>query len=227
MKEEKPSDPVDEIPIKPLDKAKDPFADAYPPGQGPPTNLDDLPMKPLNKSKDPFADAYPPGQGPPEDVSQEKPKKPAAKKPTPTKPNPTAAPTAGAGEEMPLNQGNFDVEEFAAAPVEQKEFKVNQNPKRPPPPAKGADDAEDDKGAMQLEEAKQFVTDFFHPENVANIFDKTWQKKKDGLLGFQKEVEVNKPDVTTIEALARVIKDAMKAWKESNMNMIKESIITY
>lgn len=31
----------------------------------------------------------------------------------------------------------------------------------------------------------------------------------------------------TIEAVVRVIKDAMKAWKESNMNMIKESINTY
>lgn len=54
-----------------MDKAKDPFADAYPPGQGPPPGVDDIPIKPLGKAKDPFADAYPPGQGPPAESKDE------------------------------------------------------------------------------------------------------------------------------------------------------------
>lgn len=76
-------------------------------------------MKPLNKAKDPFADAYPPGEGPPPEADQDKPKKPIAKKPTPAKPAASVAPTAAAaGEEVPINTGNFNVEEFASAPVE-------------------------------------------------------------------------------------------------------------
>ena len=44
MKEEKAeapkvADPADEIPIKPLGQAKDPFADAYAPGEGPPPEM--------------------------------------------------------------------------------------------------------------------------------------------------------------------------------------------
>ena len=35
-------DPSDDIPIKSMANAKDPFADAYPPGQKPPEDLDSL-----------------------------------------------------------------------------------------------------------------------------------------------------------------------------------------
>lgn len=42
VEEKKPSsDPADDIPIKPLGQAKDPFADAYPSGQGPPADTKD------------------------------------------------------------------------------------------------------------------------------------------------------------------------------------------
>ena len=80
------NDPSD-IAIKPLNKNKDPFADAYPPGQGPPVE-DDIPIKSMKDAKDPFADAYPPGMKPPEDMGDLKSEmtssKPKAKKPTMT-----------------------------------------------------------------------------------------------------------------------------------------------
>jgi len=59
MSEDQPAKPFidpSDMPLPP--KNKDPFADAYPPGQGPPA-VDDMPLPP--KKKDPMADAYPPG----------------------------------------------------------------------------------------------------------------------------------------------------------------------
>jgi hypothetical protein len=44
---------VDDIPIKPLGKAKDPFADAYPPGQGPPAESKDELMMDFSAPKKP------------------------------------------------------------------------------------------------------------------------------------------------------------------------------
>lgn len=77
---------------------------------------------------------------------------------------------------------------------------------------------------MSSEEATSIVEGFFHAENVACFKAKDWKGKVEGLKGFQVEIKANKPDVVTIEAMCRFIKTAMKDWKESNMNMIKESI---
>lgn len=77
---------------------------------------------------------------------------------------------------------------------------------------------------MSTEDATAIVEGFYHADNVACFKAKDWKGKVEGLKGFQTEIAANKPDIVTIEATCRFIKDAMKGWKESNMNMIKESI---
>lgn len=77
---------------------------------------------------------------------------------------------------------------------------------------------------MDVAEATSIVEGFYHKENVDCFKAKDWKGKVEGFLGFQHEIPVNKPDVVTIEATVRFIKSNMKDWKESNMNMIKESI---
>lgn len=77
---------------------------------------------------------------------------------------------------------------------------------------------------MTKEDAIAIVQGFYHEENVKYFDGTKWQDKVKGFQAIQGEIEANKPDSVTIWATALFLKTKMKDWKESNMNMIKESI---
>lgn len=44
---------------------------------------------------------------------------------------------------------------------------------------------------------------------------------------MKSQIEELKPDEKVVEATAKFIKEQMNQWKQSNLNMIKESIFTF
>jgi hypothetical protein len=91
-------------------------------------------------------------------------------------------------------------------------------------PVAGGD--EEDGSGLSKEEAIEKVQSYFSAETVDLFDDEKWQNRVLGYKGMQEQIVEKKADSVMIEAIARFMKAKMKDWKESNMNMIKETINT-
>lgn len=85
---------------------------------------------------------------------------------------------------------------------------------------------EDEGSGLSKEEAIEKVTEFYDAANVAKFDEADWKLKVEGFKGLQQQIEELKPDAVMLEATARFIKAKMKDWKESNMNLMKETVET-
>ena len=77
------------------------------------------------------------------------------------------------------------------------------------------------------EDALSKVAEFFDAEHVGKFEEAKWQEKVLGFQGIKGQIEEKKPNERMVEALAKFIKTKMKDWKESNINLMKESIFTF
>ena len=77
---------------------------------------------------------------------------------------------------------------------------------------------------MAKETAISTVTEFFDAEHVGKFEEAKWQLRVEGFQGIKDQIEQLKPPERVVEALARFVKAKTKDWKESNVNIIKESI---
>ncbi len=132
---------------------------------------------------------------------------------------------------------NDDEDAFAkpkAAPVKPKpkpELKAKPSTTAAvgkPKGSSGPQIQEEDVGVgLSKEEAEAKVSEFFSAENVAKMEEAKWQDKVEGIKGLGAEVEELKPTADVVEGLAKFIKTRLKEWKESNLNMIKETIALF
>lgn len=64
----------------------------------------------------------------------------------------------------------------------------------------------------------------FPAEIVSKFDDAKWQEKVEGFKGVGEQLAGMNPGADVIEAVAKFVKIKMKDWKESNINLIKETI---
>lgn len=100
-----------------------------------------------------------------------------------------------------------------------------------PKAAGGAGGGQDeDVGAgLSKEEAEQKVTESFPEEVIANFEDtRKWNEKVEGYKGIAQALQGGmNPGADLVEAIVKFVKMKMKDWKESNINIIKESIALF
>jgi hypothetical protein len=71
------------------------------------------------------------------------------------------------------------------------------------------------------------VRETFNNDNVAKMEEAKWQDKVEGFKGLGEQVVELQPGADVIEGLAKFVKSKMKDWKESNINLIKETIALF
>lgn len=81
---------------------------------------------------------------------------------------------------------------------------------------------------MSKEEAEAKVVENF-PAEVVGCFEdsKKWNEKVEGYKGIATAIAAMQPGADVIEGVVKFTKMKMKDWKESNINLIKESIALF
>ena len=77
------------------------------------------------------------------------------------------------------------------------------------------------------EDALAKVAEFYDATHVGKFEEAKWQQKVEGFNGLKEQIESLKPNERMVEATCKFIKTKMKDWKESNINLMKESIFTF
>lgn len=80
---------------------------------------------------------------------------------------------------------------------------------------------------MSKEEAEAKVQETFSPESVAKLEEAKWQDKVEGFKSIGEQIVELQPTQDVIEGLAKFVKSKMKDWKESNVNLVKETIALF
>lgn len=71
------------------------------------------------------------------------------------------------------------------------------------------------------------MRDTFSSENVALLEETKWQDKVEGFKGISEQIVGLQPSADVTEGLAKFVKGILKDWKESNVNIIKETIALF
>lgn len=95
--------------------------------------------------------------------------------------------------------------------------------------AAGAAGGDDDAGGgMSKEEVEAKMQEAFPPEVLELLTDdKKWAEKVEGFKGIQQSLLASQPTADIIEAVVRFTKSKMKDWKESNINLVKETLALF
>jgi SpoU rRNA methylase family enzyme len=67
------------------------------------------------------------------------------------------------------------------------------------------------------------VSEFYEASTVAKFEEAKWQDKVEGFNELKQAIESLQPDKTMVEATCKFVKSKMKDFKESNLNLMKET----
>lgn len=76
---------------------------------------------------------------------------------------------------------------------------------------------------MSKDQAIEKASEFYEASIIAKFEEAKWQDKVEGFNGLKEAIESLKPDKTIVEATLKFVKAKMKDFKESNINLMKET----
>ena len=80
---------------------------------------------------------------------------------------------------------------------------------------------------LSKDEAEAKVRESFSAEVVGKLEEAKWQDKVEGFKGMGEQLQGMQASGEVVEAVAKYVKMKMKDWKESNINLVKESIVLF